>query len=566
MYELYFGLKEAPFSIAPNPRFLFMGEQYQEALAHLGYGMRGEGGIIVLTGEVGTGKTTICRQLLEEIPEQVKIAYIINPRLSVLELLATICDELGIKYPARSKSIKTFTDLINQFLLKAHAEGLQTVLMIDEAQNLAPDVLEQLRLLTNLETSERKLLQIILLGQPELNDLLQRQDLRQLTQRITARFHLHALNRSETKNYIRHRLQVAGCDTPPFSSAACRAVFHQSDGIPRMINLICDRSLLGAYAKERKYVDPNIVRQAAAEITGKRVRSQLGSWLAPTAATAAIALAFTLYFSGASQHELKAESAATAAPEISNMIVETVETPIELSPAPALEDIPEQIDLATITEPPLPEPLPVNITWPEFGGGNIEQQWAVTYLQQLWDEQASPLQPYTDACEAVRQHGFQCITMNNGFSGLRSMGIPAMITLLDGKDRLRHAVLFSLNGEQASLSINGEMLELSLDELSLRWFGEYTLLWKEPAGYTGPLRPGVATPAVGWLAEQLDKVQGTMVPAREFTHVNPILIERVRQYQQNAGLKADGTAGPQTLLRLAIDAGFISKSLSGEAG
>jgi len=255
MYLSYFGLAEAPFSIAPAPRYLYMSQRHQDALAHLLYGVNGEGGFVLLTGEVGTGKTTISRCLLEQIPETCDVAYIFNPKLTVEELLSTICVEFGIVCPPRNTSIKVFVDCINAHLLDAHAKGRHSVLIIDEAQNLSAEVLEQMRLLTNLETNERKLLQIILIGQPELAAMLERQELRQLAQRIVARYHLGNLSKTEVVAYVQHRLEVAGTQRQLFPLAIMGRLHRLSGGIPRIINVLCDRALLGTYAQGKERVD-----------------------------------------------------------------------------------------------------------------------------------------------------------------------------------------------------------------------------------------------------------------------------------------------------------------------
>ncbi|MEH6383058.1 MAG: AAA family ATPase [Colwellia sp.] len=274
MYKGYFGLKESPFSIAPNPRFLFMSERHKEALAHLSYGLGETGGFALLTGEVGTGKTTISRRLMEQLPENTQAAFILNPTLSSQELLATVCDELKIRYRKTGATLKTLTDKIYEKLNKNHQANLNTLLIIDEAQHLAPEVLEQLRLLTNLETDTKKLLQVILIGQPELKQLLQRRDLRQLAQRITARYHLLPLTKGEVGHYIQHRLSVAQCERMLFERAAVAEIHRISQGIPRIINLLCERSLTNAYCSNNALVTKKIVLQSAQEALGDEYQAK----------------------------------------------------------------------------------------------------------------------------------------------------------------------------------------------------------------------------------------------------------------------------------------------------
>lgn len=265
MYQQYFGLSSSPFSIAPDPSYLFLSDKHREALAHLIYGVSDQGGFVVLTGEVGTGKTTICRCLLQQIPNNSDIAFIINPKQSVNQLLQSMFNDLSLAFEKGATS-KELIDQLNHYLLDAHARGRNTILIIDEAQNLSTDVLEQLRLLTNLETNEKKLLQLLLLGQPELNDLLAKPELRQLSQRVTARYHLAPLSKSEVTEYIEHRLSIASCRSAIFPDAAIQQVYKYSNGIPRVINLICDRCLLGTYATNNSQVSKNIVRNAVKEI------------------------------------------------------------------------------------------------------------------------------------------------------------------------------------------------------------------------------------------------------------------------------------------------------------
>lgn len=290
MYLSFFGLNEKPFAITPDPRYLFLSERHSEALAHLIYGITEAGGFIQLTGEVGTGKTTIIRSLLSRTPANAEVALILNPRISATEFLLTLCEELGIGVPDSAVgSIKELVDILNRYLLRAHAEGRRVVLVVDEAQNLIPEALEQIRLLTNLETETQKLLQIILIGQPELRDMLARPDLRQLAQRMTARYHLAPLTPAETVSYVRHRMRVAGATHEVFTRGALRELHHCSEGIPRLINIMADRALLGGYAQEKPVVGAALVRRAASEVLGRRQAPRWLPWVA-VAATAALTL------------------------------------------------------------------------------------------------------------------------------------------------------------------------------------------------------------------------------------------------------------------------------------
>ena len=269
MYTRYFGLREKPFTIAPDPRYLYLSKLHREALAHLLYGIHSDGCLILLTGDVGTGKTTVCRCLLAQLPEKTDIAIILNPKLTIVELFKTICTELDVPVTPDSPSGKTYVDSLNSYLLDAHAKGRSTVLIIDEAQNLSAEILEQLRLLTNLETDTHKLLQIVLLGQTELRDMISSPQLTQINQRVTSRYHLQPLKPDDVRRYIRHRIYIAGSsDTSLFSAQAIRYIIKISKGIPRTINLLCDRALLGAYAEHKDHVDLKIMKKAVKEVTG----------------------------------------------------------------------------------------------------------------------------------------------------------------------------------------------------------------------------------------------------------------------------------------------------------
>src|SRR5438309_5692705 len=277
MYAAYFGLTERPFSLAPDPRYLFLSEGHREALAHLVYGLQG-GGFVQLTGEVGTGKTTVCRALLDQLPVDVDVAMIFTPRLTAVELLSAVCDELHVPYPAGATSLKVLVDSLSRALLDGHARGRRTVVIIDEAQNLSMEVLEELRLLTNIETTRDKLLQVILIAQPELVNLMERPALRQLAQRITARYHLRPLSYTETRAYVRHRLQIAGQRQMIFTPVALRVIHRRSGGVARLINNICDRALLGAFGRTKRRVTAGTARQAALEVSGS---AGIRRWLQP---------------------------------------------------------------------------------------------------------------------------------------------------------------------------------------------------------------------------------------------------------------------------------------------
>ena len=295
MYTEYFGLADSPFSISPDPHYLYLSDNHREALAHLIYGVGDQGGFVVLTGEVGTGKTTICRSLLLQVPDNVDVAFIINPKQSINQLLQSIFSELSVPVEQGMTS-KDMIDRLNEYLLLAHANGRNTVLIIDEAQNLSAEILEQLRLLTNLETNEKKLLQLVLLGQPELNDMLAKPELRQLAQRVTARYHLPPLNKAEVNAYIQHRLSVARCHTEIFSPAAIKTVYKLSGGIPRLINLICDRAMLGVYSLNGSVATPSIVKKASKEVFANHKARKAFPWSIVLASVFALAVVFSTYF------------------------------------------------------------------------------------------------------------------------------------------------------------------------------------------------------------------------------------------------------------------------------
>ncbi len=515
MYAAYFGLKQEPFSIAPDPRLLFMSEQHREALAHLLYGVQGGGGFVLLTGEIGTGKTTVCRCFLEQVPPHVNLAYIFNPKLTVLELLETVCHEFGVAVaiPAqRPATVKDYLDPLNAFLLQAHAAGRNNVLVIDEAQNLAPEVLEQLRLLTNLETSERKLLQIILIGQPELRDMLARPELEQLAQRVIARYHLRALAEEESAQYVRHRLEVCGLERPlPFDRAALRRVHAATGGVPRRINLLCDRALLGAYAGGQAQVTRRIVNRAAAEVFPRP--SRLDSGWRRSAFAAAFGLA-----TGAGLL-----AAATRVSEPPVRPVSAVAVPVQPAPAAA------PLRVAAAPRPTLLR----------------DEQEAWRELAQAWK---IPV-PQGDPCAALAREQVLCFSKNVGLPLIRQLGRPGIVTLDAHSGQPSYAILTSLTAQTATLRAAGTEQTVTLAALAERWQGDFATLWRAPGGYRERLKDGSGGPAIEWVAGRLATVRGEPAPAGA-ARLDARLRAELRAFQVAQGLPADGRPGPLTYMQL----------------
>ena len=555
MYTSFFGLNEPPFSITPDPRYLFMSERHGEALAHLVYGVTESGGFIQLTGEVGTGKTTLVRTLLQNrLPENADVAVVLNPQLSDLEFLETICEELGIADADASGSSKALIDSLNHHLLMAHADGRRVILVVDEAQNLSRDVLEQVRLLTNLETSKQKLLQIILIGQPELRELLARTDLRQLAQRITGRYHLEPLSRDETAEYIEHRLRVAGAIGEVFDSGARKEVFRLSQGVPRLINVICDRALLGAYSREARSVNRTLVRRAAAEISGKAYQP---AWLrfAPHALVAAGALVIAVgLWSVLASRDAPAPlaQAAPAPADVSPLPAEDPESPPETS---AIVPIPEQNGAAEFVEiepeagPSLEESLRVASDLTGIGP-------AFGVLAGLWGLELSG--DAQRGCNEVLALGYECLGRRGSWTNLRQLDRPAILTLTDNDGDTHSVVLTAVRGNVADLSIGGVEVSHPVLELQDLWFGQYLLLWKPALGQSVPLGPGAQNPTVVWLRESLaaidDRYRADPIDSDVY---DSNLAARVREFQRDHRLDVDGLAGRQTQI-------FINSLVAGD--
>lgn len=577
MYTQFFSLKQAPFSIAPDPRYLFMSERHREALAHLLYGVGSGGGFVLLTGEIGAGKTTVCRCFMEQIPANCKLAYIFNPKLSVEELLLSVCDEFGITlapHGAGAVTVKGYVDAINRHLLDSHAQGNNNVLVIDEAQNLSADVLEQLRLLTNLETNERKLLQIILIGQPELRAMLARPELEQLAQRVIARYHLGPLTEAETGSYIGHRLAVAGAAaSAPFPRRLTGLVHKLAKGVPRRINLLCDRALLGAYVEGRSQVTPAIVRRAAAEVFAApvsgagRTRRAWPQWGAGLAAGALAGVAISAaawqwlpardakMVSGAvgrppSSAKAPAGAAVTTVAVAARTPAGAVASATAVA-APALAATSAAAPGAGATAAPAASGAA------PAGDSHAQPDALLRQLAALWGQTLPPGEP----CQAVLKLNLRCLQTRGGVDELRRLDRPAVLTLRADPGAPRYALLTALDASGATVAFDGKSRHLSLDALADAYDGSYVTFWRAPRSWRDEVTDGDRGPDVDWLAKHLSKLYGLKKPA-ENQPLDAALMRRLREFQSAQQLKADGVAGPKTFIRLLQLAGVAEPRLA----
>jgi general secretion pathway protein A len=554
MYHRYFGLQEEPFSIAVNPHYLFMSARHRDALAHLLYGVGEGGGFILLTGEVGTGKTTINRCLLEQLPDNTDIALILNPALNAIELLATVCDELSIAYQPGEQSLKILTDKLHQFLLSNYANGRNTVLLIDEAQHLDFEVLEQIRLLTNLETNTKKLLQIILVGQPELRALLNKPELRQLAQRITARYQLKPLNLQETDAYIRHRLQVAGlpANQQLFPAGVVKKIHRVSRGVPRIINVLCARMLLGCYGQNKTVVDRAMLKQAIVEVMGED-EEELQAPRSNTPLYVTLGVCFLLVIGlwqwpvlGELLQARPAATQATAQP----LATAAVTTPVAITP-PVTTPLDATQPLAKAPSESL-EPAATRQPW-------LASRYIA--LQQL------AIALGTDRIDCQPGSRYRCETLTvSSWQELQAYNRPAVLTLISPAKFKRYAALIALDPKQATLLIDGQQQLVDIDQLGQLWTGEFTFLWRPAADYSGPISLGASGPMVSWLAEQFARLDNQATPLASTTFSEP-LQQRIKIFQRQHQLQDDGVVGLKTLLalnaRLGIDATLIPASPEG---
>ncbi|MEQ8486031.1 MAG: AAA family ATPase [Pseudomonadales bacterium] len=597
MYEGHFNLQQTPFSIAPDPAFLYLSEGHQEALAHLLYGFS-HGGFVLITGEVGTGKTTLLRNLVKQTPADLDVAFVLNPRLTVRELLETICDELGVAYPeGGSLSVKQYIDALNRHLLDTHTAGRGTVVIIDEAQNLSPAVLEQIRLLTNLETDKRKLLRIILLGQPELGDLLARNELRQLAQRITARYHLRGLTREDTYAYVIHRLSRAGGSGHLFSRGALRQLYRISRGIPRIINLVADRAMLGAYVEGKPRVSAGHVRRAAAEVMGRP--RPLRRWLAAglvatTAAGAASAYLLWPAMTGSPPAAVQPAQTDVAADAAVRPDADAAADAVEAAAAPAEAAAPlqEAAAVGTAARPPqqAPEPAaeaasatapPDPITAPaasDVGRAPVaselrppdipafqSQRLAYQAVFQRWGANLDAWSDSTIPCNFAPSAGLQCLSRTGSWSDIRQLDLPVVLELWGQGSAPYYAAVTGFDGDAIDLHLGSEQLRVGQATLRDAWFGSYVVLWQMPPDYQGTLKRGDRHPSVAWLRSQLENLGVDSTASGERAFFDAALQDAVIAFQRQESLLADGIVGPATWIRLSQRLGLPAPSLTGSS-
>ncbi len=539
MYREYFGLKEKPFSIAPNPHYFYMSAGHREAMAHLLYGIKGEGGFVLLTGEVGTGKTTVCRVMLRLVPEDLDVAFLLNPPLTVEELLATLCDEFRISYPSGTASVKELVTRIQAYLLDVHARGRRAVLVVEEAQNLSTEVLEQIRLLTNLETNEQKLLQIIMIGQPELREKLWKPELRQLSQRITARYHLGPLSKREIPEYVSFRLSTAGLRRgrqllPP---RTLKKLYRLSGGVPRLINAICDRALLGTYVQGKDQVDTKTLMTAASEVFGDPIRLRQ-SWVMRRGLAAGLALLFCTVIAAAYLQRtrlLTGDHDGTAGSLLSE------ESRVRADPAPVVGTPAEKsIDVVLL--------------------GTKEA--ALEALFRAWEIEYRPGGSRT-VCEQAQRQGLRCLEDGGGsMDNLRAVNRPAVLRLRDDKGGEYYVTLTGLEGETASCVIGNATEAFDVKKIVRQWSGDYILFWRVPSDYKERLRPGKRGPLVAWLAKELALVKGRSVRTGLGQVYDEEIVRQVKEFQRDKGLNPDGIAGLSTILKLTASAGAGEPALN----
>ncbi|QMU60528.1 MAG: AAA family ATPase [Gammaproteobacteria bacterium] len=598
MFGQYFNIDESVFSIAPNPKYLFLSKQHEEALAHLIYGVTRKGGFVCLTGDIGTGKTTICRCMFEQLPENTDIAFVINPKFSPMELLASICDELHIGYSPFQPSIREYVKKLNTYLVEAHSRGRNTALVIDEAQNLSIEALEHVRALTNLETNEQKLLQIILIGQPELKTLLAKPELEQVNQRITARFHIGPLSLNESNHYINHRLLVAGAKEKIFSAANIKQIYRLSKGVPRRINILCDRVLLVAYTIRKSKISSQIITQSAEEVFGD---VPVYSNLFPKALAASIfvvlisalgVFAFQNYmidspaiqsslavfsenkialtpdadevktFIGDVTEVVKAEVKSAEVSEVNfastikaekliinqkeinerkaNYVTKNIakSEPIKVNVSAPVKDVVKEVKKSTL-ENNAPKLVSNEKVLQFTGYGKAYQQlfrlWAVDYSS----TEVSP-------CEHAFNNQLHCYQSKGSIKNIIGLNRPVLLKSKSELYEPSYMVVVSIEGDYAIVSEKGDYQLVAISDIEANWSGEFEMLWRPLRAGVSYIKPGQKGKAVALLDQKLAKLQGRKsLTSHPFVYSED-LVNQVRAFQIANKLPSDGVVGPIT--------------------
>jgi general secretion pathway protein A len=573
MYEAFYGLRERPFNLTPDPRFLYLSEKHKEAFAHLLYGIKNRSGFVMVTGEIGTGKTTICRNLLNQLDDDTEVAFIFNPSLNVVELLERIHSEFGIE--SRAQNALGLVDELNAYLLEKAAEGKNCVLVIDEAQNLSPQVLEQIRLLSNLETERDKLLQIILIGQPELGEMLQLHELRQLNQRITARYHLKPLSQRETLQYIAYRLHVAGAKRRvKFDKAAIRAVYRYSGGTPRVINALCDRAMLIGYTRENYEITRGLIRQAAREIKGERHRARkpgasvffgLGRLVPSSTVVFAVimTLALAVFFAQPLERFTREFSVFNSIVGDNRPAGTDSREPADVPSAPQASAVVAEIEPAG----PVSEAIlklaresrmrPSDISESEVVSISpdpaMARAAAVGAILDLWERPSNGLLPADDSPAALRaflkDHGLTEEAIESTAEALFTINLPFFARMKDGESEWWSAVLERQEGRVRLSDLGDGPEAVSQEEFARLFTGEAIVPWLDTNPQARVLKPEMTSDEVAGFRQQLHRLgridKGT---GRKY---DASVQAAVRTLQQDTGLDVDGIAGRQVRMVLA---------------
>ena len=560
IYLQHFALKREPFSIVPDPGFLYPSHQHRQAVAHLKYGLDREGGFILLTGEVGTGKTTLTRTMLQRIPAHVRVAYVLNSKLNETDLLASICHELSIKLP-KNKDLsfsKICIDALNQNLLASHAEGKKTLIVIEEAQNLSNDVLETLRLLSNLETNTQKLLHILLVAQPELIEILGQQDLRQLNQRVVSRFHLLPLDKAEVVNYINHRLHHAGASAPIFDAGCISAIFKLTKGVPRLINLICHQALVAAYSLGNRKVSAALVKDAASEIMGDLGDSEgsnkpmLG--LLVLTLVALVSLNVPLFKQMISPYLVTDSVLTTESGGLNIEEPEVIEQEVLAATAvtlPAnLQDsegvVPEkEADIEVITE----EPFLVKQELIQESVSVLTNP--LVSLFALWGVEAPEVYTFEELSALAEDNGLRAETLGQAtIYNLTVVDRPGIVVLQKPSGLAKSQMLINVDESTVYLLENGEIVSLDKQIFEERWTGTYVYLWQPPKDFLVLQAGDINKPALSWLQAKLGELSeesSNIISGGRYTEA---VQQQVTEFQRQQNILADGIVGHQTLMRL----------------